>query len=128
MKKSTIPNAGNGLFTTVPRKTGNKITNYAGTNTGYTREDRERGHLFGGDYVLEMPTRPPTYFNPFRTTDSAGRYSNMARRGDGKANNAGIGYSQRYHQPFLKAIHPIPNATKQHPRELLATYGRNYWQ
>jgi hypothetical protein len=123
IKESAIPHSGMGLYTTVPRRAGQKIAFYG-------KDPYVDHHNQGGDYVLQVKQNPPTFVNPWKTSDSAGRFSNMARRGAGfhgqGSNNAAIGYSAAKHEAFLKAKTGIPAG-----REVKTTYGanaaRDYW-
>jgi hypothetical protein len=127
IKKSTIPGAGLGLFTTIARRPNQRITLYG--KNAYVNHDPDHG----GEYVVQVQKNPPTFVDARRTTDSAGRYANEARRGirggEQGANNAALGYSQRNHEGFLKSKdngRGIPAG-----KELKATYGahsaRDYW-
>ena len=120
IKKSTIPGAGMGLFTTIARKKNARITLY-----DKTMENRDPD--YGGEYVVRVNDH--TVANPYRTTDSAGRYANSVRKGKRNQGltNGGLGYSAQKKEVFVKSLNKgIPAG-----REIKATYGhdaeRMYW-
>ena len=119
IKKSGIPHSGMGLYTTIPVRAGKKIAFY-GKNEFVNRDPD-----YGGTYAVQVKRNSPTFINAWRSTDSAGRFSNMARSGYANqgSNNAGIGYSAVKHSAFIKAgRHGIPAG-----REVKTSYGRSYW-
>ena len=120
IKTSTIPHSGLGIFTTTARKKNDNVARYS--EKSYVNYDDDHG----GDYVLEVKANPPTYVNPYRTTDSSGRYSNTARNRAQGTNNAKISYNPRSKKASIKATANIPA-----DREIKTSYGRNahrdYW-
>jgi hypothetical protein len=122
IKPSHIRGAGLGLYTTVPRPPGRRITDYTG-------EEIVTNRKFGGPYVLTIKDNPPTHIDAYKTSEPGlGRWANAARARDGVRNNAHLSVN---HHPGIIATRPIPNATKRNPREIFVSYGRNarneYW-
>ena len=72
VKKSTIPNANLGLFTTVPRKKGENIVNYTGEIL--TQQEFEKRYPKGNAaYALQAGKH---IIDAIRTDSSVGRYAN----------------------------------------------------
>lgn len=113
VKKSLIPDAGFGLYTTVQRSVGEPIAPY----TGNIVVDRTGN--FGGDYVLQIKRNPPTYIDSRHTNTGVARYANSNRAG---INNAQLTYNARQRKATLRARARIrPN------QEIYTAYGRDYW-
>lgn len=116
IKKSSIPRAGDGLYTTVRRKKGERITTYDGQVVVNPPAD------WGGAYVLQLKKHPPTFVDAKRTDSAPGRYSNNCRRGQ-CVNNAHMRPTlQRGVQGSIKATRPIAAG-----KEVYTAYGRSYW-
>jgi hypothetical protein len=111
IKKSGIPGAGMGLYTTVPRKKNDKLGVYKGKRVF---------HPIDGPYVLQIAENE--FVDANRSTDGPMRYANMARRGNGLRNNANFKMNWRERVPIVKATMNIPAG-----KEILANYGRDYW-
>ncbi|MDR3571308.1 MAG: SET domain-containing protein [Candidatus Pacebacteria bacterium] len=116
IKKSGLPGAGFGVYTTVPRREGDKLGEYKGKRVF---------HPIDGPYVLQIAANE--FVNANRSTDGPMRYANMARRGDqidGRParNNANFKVNWRLRVPIVKASKNIPAG-----KEILANYGRDYW-
>lgn len=121
IQKSQIRGGGFGLWSTVPRKKKQRVTDYTGEKV--ISHDPE----FGGAYVLQIKDHPPTFIDARKTTESAGRYSNTSRARDGFRNNAHLSVSHRYNKAGIVMTQNLPNATKQHPREIFTAYGGTYF-
>ena len=121
IKKSTIPGAGMGLFTTIDRRAHRKVAPYTGE---YVTKPQDN---YGGDYVISLnapPNAPPfKYVDARKTTDGAGRFANNARRGDHKTNNSHLYTNPNSQEAKVVASRNIPAGT-----EILAKYGNNYWR
>jgi hypothetical protein len=109
IKKSTIPGAGLGLFAAKDFKKDTKVVDYKGEVSD---------HASGGDYDLEI--KPNKFVNANKSI-YVGSYSNMARRGDGKTNNAKLTAYQS--EGRIKSTRPIKAGG-----EVLTSYGRSYWR
>ena len=120
IKKSTIPGAGMGLFTTVPRRAHRMVAPYTGE---YVTKPQDN---FGGDYVISLnapPDAPPfKYVDARKTTDGAGRFANNARSRDRRTNNSHLSANRNSREGKVVASRNIPANT-----EILARYGHNYW-
>jgi hypothetical protein len=102
--KSQIHKAGLGLYTTIPRRKNQQVTEYSGKKVFSDDPD------FGGAYVLQI--NDGEYIDARKTTTAAGRFSNNARRGDGYKNNAHLSVSRRYKTANIVMSNNVPNATK----------------
>jgi hypothetical protein len=109
IKRSQIPHAGLGLFTTKDFKKDTKVVDYKGEISD---------HASGGDYDLEIT---PNKFVNANKSKYVGGYSNMARRGDGKTNNAKL--TAYRGEGRIKSTKPIKAG-----KEVLTSYGREYWK
>jgi hypothetical protein len=118
IKKSTLPNAGMGLFTTIKRKAGDKIAPYDGKTVLSNDPD------YGGAYILQVKKNPPTFIDAAATTSGAGRFSNMAKRGQG-GNNAKLAawFTRGGAHASIKA-----GKTINPGKEVLTNYGADYWK
>lgn len=119
VKKSQIPGAGLGLYTTVRRPAHRMVAPYSGT----LHEHNEPGG-YGGDYVVQLNNRPPYKFvDANKSTDAAGRFSNMARRKDRFTNNAHLTADPKTHMAkVVSNERPIAAG-----REIFTKYGNSYW-
>lgn len=115
IKKSNIPTAGLGLFTTKFIPAGAVICKYTGDTV--IEEDRD----WGNPYALQVKERPPTYIDASRSNTAEGRYAN-----DGKSvrkNNSYLLYNRRKQEGYLQSARDIqPN------EEILCSYGDDYWK
>ena len=119
IKKSTVPNAGLGLFARRAFKKGEIVARYTGdlieTQAG---EDRRDG--FGGSkYVLEMSERVSV--DAARTNTADGRMCNDPR-GSGKRANVKFSVNQQTKTATVRAKRAIAAG-----EELLLSYGRGFW-
>ena len=121
IKKSTIPGAGMGLFTTVQRRAHRMVAPYTGE---YVTRPQDN---YGGDYVVSLngpPQAPPyKYVDARKTTDGAGRFSNNARRQDHKTNNSHLSANSNSRDAKVVASRNIPAGS-----EILTKYGNDYWR
>ena len=107
IKKSNIPEAGLGLFTTIPRQKKDYLTNYKGVKSATKVQ---------GDYVFKNGS---TYIDAKYTNSCAGRFINNNRNGN---NNSKFSAARRY---------PVTiSATKKIKAgdEITVPYGREYWR
>lgn len=120
IKKSTLPNAGKGLFTKVAIPKGTKITEYKGEILTWRAvekmADERNGYVFyfNRNYVIDA----------WQTKKGVAHYANDARgltRVKGINNNAE--YDTIGKRCFIVATKDIPPKT-----EILVGYGAEYWQ
>mgnify|MGYP002789398993 CR=1 FL=1 len=119
VKTSTIPNAGNGLFTKKAIKKGERIIEYKGVISTWKEvkdEDGKNGYIFyvNRNHVINAKPRK----------SALARYANDARglvRIKGLLNNCE--YETEGTRAFIIAKKDIPANT-----EILVDYGNEYWQ
>jgi hypothetical protein len=115
IKKSNIPSAGLGLFTTKFIPVGAIICKYTGDLV------IEQDPDYGNPYALQVKKRPPTYIDASRSNTAEGRYAN-----DGKSvrkNNSYLLYNRKKQEGYLQSARDIqPN------EEILCSYGDDYWK
>lgn len=119
IKKSTLPGAGKGLFTTEPIARGTRIVEYKGTITTWKDADHREG---ANAYIY--------YVNRNHTIDAhhhrkaLARYANDAK---GLSRVPGILNNCTYHidgvRVYIVAMKAIPAGS-----ELLVGYGKEYWE
>jgi len=117
IKKSVIPEAGKGLFTTKPVKKGTRIAEYRGKITTWKKAKQDPGdnaYIFyvNRDHVIDAkPSR------------AKARYANDA---SGLSRVKGITNNSRYIEDgvkvFIEAKKNIPAGS-----EILVGYGKDYW-
>ena len=118
VKKSVLPQAGKGLFTTKPIKKGTRIVEYKGrikTWKDASREDVENPYIFyvKRDHVIDA--------KPYKKAKA--RFANDAKglkKIKGVVNNAK--YVEDGLRVFLEAKMDIPAGA-----EILVDYGKEYW-
>ncbi|WP_276366582.1 SET domain-containing protein [Chryseolinea sp. H1M3-3] len=119
IKKSTIPNAGKGLFTKKPIAKGTRIIEYIGRRSKWKDvkdEDGKNGYIFyiNRNHVIDA----------LRTTTAFARYANDARglvRIKGLLNNSD--YVVDGLKAYIEAKRDIPAGG-----EILVDYGKDYWK
>jgi SET domain-containing protein len=119
IKKSTIPNAGMGLFTKKAIAKGTRIIEYTGKRTKWKDvkdEDGKNGYIFyiNRNHVIDA----------LRTKKALARYANDARglvRIKGLLNNAD--YVVDGLKAFIETKRDIPAGG-----EILVDYGKDYWK
>jgi SET domain-containing protein len=119
VKKSGLPGAGKGLFTTGFIPEGTRITEYKGkikTWKEAKKEDGENNYIFylNRNHVIDAKPRKK----------SLARYANDARgvtRVKGVKNNSI--YSTEGLKVYIEAIRDIPPG-----EEILVDYGKEYWE
>ncbi|HMK04768.1 MAG TPA: SET domain-containing protein [Ferruginibacter sp.] len=118
IKRSSIPNAGKGLFTKVFIPKGQVITEYKGKITTWEDADHDDGKNL---YIY--------YVNKHYVIDAKNRKSALARYandGNGFKKTRGNSNNSTYiienNRVFIKAIKNI-----QPGSEILVSYGRTYW-
>ncbi|MFM7329937.1 MAG: SET domain-containing protein [Bacteroidota bacterium] len=118
IKRSRIPSAGKGLFTTRPIKKSQRILEYKGR----LRLWREAKHEDSTNTYLLRVSRTHV-IDARRTLSSLGRYANDARgisRIEGLKNNAE--YVTDGNRCFMEATRSIPAGS-----EIFVGYGREFW-
>ncbi|HSV10824.1 MAG TPA: SET domain-containing protein [Hanamia sp.] len=119
IKKSKIPGAGNGLFTTIFIAKGTRIIEYKGRITSW--KDVLNGKEFNA-YVYYVNRN--LVIDGMKRKKSLGRYANDAgglNKIDGISNNTR--YVVEDNRVFLEAKKDIPAG-----EEILVSYGREYWK
>jgi SET domain-containing protein len=118
VKPSTLPNAGNGLFTTVFIPKGTRIVEYKGRITTWNdvKDDHENGYIYtvNNNHVIDAK----------KTLRALARYANDARgisRIKGLINNCD--YVNEGLRAFIESKKDI-----QPGEEILVSYGNEYWQ
>lgn len=119
IKKSTIPNAGKGLFTKKPIAKGTRIIEYTGKRTTWKEvkdEDGKNGYIFyinRNNVIDALPTKK-----------AYARYANDARglvRIKGLLNNSD--YIVDGLKAYIESKKDIPAGG-----EILVDYGKDYWK
>jgi SET domain-containing protein len=117
VKPSTIPGAGNGLFTKVFIPEGTRIVEYKGRITTWeeVKNDSENAYILtvNPDYVIDaLPCK-----------EALARYANDAK---GLQKVRGITNNSKFYtygqQVFIEAVKDIPAGN-----EILVSYGKEYW-
>jgi hypothetical protein len=115
IRRSTIPEAGLGLFTTIDRERGTNICTYAGRII----IDLENTSTVEGPYVLQVgKNNPQVYIDAARTNSCYGRYANS---GGSRRNNCQLIYDRINRKAWLRATKKIKAGS-----ELFTAYGRSY--
>ncbi len=117
VKKSVIPKAGKGLFTTRPVKKGTRIAEYKGKITTWKKVKMDPGD---NPYIFYV-TR--NYVIDAKKSRARARYANDAKgltRIKGISNNSQ--YIEEGKKVFIEAKKDIPAGS-----EILVDYGREYW-
>ena len=112
IKKSPI--AGLGLFTTVPIARGVNVAPYTG-NIVVSHDPN-----FGGDHVLQIRRRPPTYIDARRSNTGEGRFANS---NIGGRNNGKLIFNTRSQKAYVQAASSIAAGS-----EITVPYGAAYWR
>lgn len=118
IKKSTLPNAGKGLFTRVDITKGTRIVEYKGRLQPW-REVKEQDGING--YLMYINRN--VVINALPSIKTFGRYANDARgltRLNGVRNNAE--YVSEGNRCFIEATRNIKAG-----EEILVGYGKEYW-
>ncbi len=117
VKRSTIPGAGNGLFTTIDIAKGTWIAEYKGRITTW----KEVAHESTNMYLYTVNNKH--VIDARRTLKSLARYANDARgftRTKGVTNNCI--YVNDGTRVFVESTKKIPAGS-----EILVAYGKEYW-
>lgn len=118
VKKSTLPDAGKGLFTTKFIPKGARIVEYKGRISDWKSAEHEKG---SNKYLFYVRRDHVINAEPFKK--ALARYANDARgmkRKKGVTNNAL--YTQEGLKIFIEAKRDIPAGS-----EILVDYGKEYW-
>lgn len=119
VKKSTLPGAGKGLFTTVDIPKGKRIVEYKGTRTTWAEvedDDGKNGYIF---YITKK-----NVIDALPHKEALGRYANDARgmsKIDGIRNNAE--YIIDKGRCYIDAMKDIKAGA-----EILVSYSADYWR
>ena len=118
VKESTIPGAGEGLFTSKTISKGERIIEYKGKVTNW----EDANHMEGLNPYIYFATEDHV-IDAFKYKKSLARYANDARgmkKIKGILNNAE--YVQEDVRVFIEAKKEIPAGS-----EILVAYGKEYW-
>ena len=118
VKKSALPQAGKGLFTTKPIKKGTRIVEYKGKITTWKEVNHEEG---SNPYIFYVKRDHVIDAKPFPKAKA--RFANDARgfrKIKGLVNNAK--YVEEGLRVFIEAKKDIPPGS-----EILVDYGKEYW-
>lgn len=121
IKKSGIPGAGKGLFTTFAIKKEQRIMEYTGEKLSWIEVKKRYPDLSLMDYIFHAG--PNNWIDSHRTPESLARYANDAKgltRTIRIRNNSE--YRVRKGIPYLFAVKNIPAGG-----EILVDYGDDYW-
>lgn len=117
VKKSTIPGAGQGLFTKILIEKGTRIVEYKGRLTKWKEVEND----YKNGYIYSINARDVIDAKTYKK--ALGRYANDAC---GIVKKKGIPNNSRYVSDGLKiyieAIKDIPAGS-----EILVAYGKEYW-
>lgn len=119
VKKSTLPGAGKGLFTTVDIPKGKRIVEYKGTRTTWAEvedDDGKNGYIF---YITKN-----NVIDALPHKEALGRYANDARgmsKVEGIRNNAEYIISKG--RCYIDAMKDISAGS-----EILVSYSADYWR
>lgn len=122
VRKSRIPNAGKGLFTTSPIRKGDVIVEYKGENLTWEQCcKRNKKHPDQAPYLFFVSKN--NCVDAEYTLDALARYANDAEgyvQIKGKKNNSE--YRVIKSKPYIVATAPIKAGA-----EILVSYGGDYW-
>ncbi len=118
VKTSTLPNAGNGLFTKIDLKKGDVVTEYIGRRRTWAQveDDVDNGYIYHIDdeNVIDAKNNKASF----------GRYANDAaglQRVQGLHNNSE--YFEKEKKVFIRAKKNIAAG-----HEIFVSYGNRYWK
>lgn len=118
-KKSTLPNAGKGLFTKVAIEKGTRICEYKGRKTDWKDVKEDEGE---NGYIFFINNK--TVIDALKSIKTFGRYANDA---SGYVKVKGLNNNAEYviegKRCFIDAIKDIPAKS-----EIFVSYGKEYWQ
>lgn len=118
VKKSSLPGAGKGLFTTAFIPKGTRIVEYKGKITTWKEVQHDNG---ANGYIYYVKRNH--VIDAGKYTRSLARYANDGRglrRTPGVANNAE--YVEDDGRVYIEAVKDIPAGS-----EILVSYGKEYW-
>ena len=113
IKKSNIPNAGKGLFTTKYIPKGAVIAGYTGERV------INKDPNYGNPYALQI--KKYTFIDASKSNTAEGRFANDCR--GACKNNALLQYDKANKKAFLAAKHNIKAGS-----EITTSYGKDYWK
>jgi len=119
IKKSSIPGAGNGLFTTTAIPKGTRIAEYKGRHTTWKEVDHRNGtnmyiYYVNKNFVIDARTYPKAlarYANDAKGLTIVKQLSNNCH------------YVKDGTRVFIESLKNIPAGS-----ELLVSYGEEYWE
>lgn len=120
VKKSTLPNAGKGLFTKVDIPKGTRITEYKGRVMTWADVKKETDDHYG--YVFWFNNQ--FVIDAWQTTKGVAHYANDARgivKVKGVLNNSD--YETEELRCYIVATKDIPKGS-----EIFVDYGKDYWK
>jgi hypothetical protein len=126
ISKSTIPEAGRGLFTSIDRRPGDYICKYEGNYIRFKKNESMEALDFGGDYVLQL--NKTTFIDASDPNSGPGRFANNCRKSNinktlrVKGNNSHFTSNSKTKQAYIKATKFIPANS-----EIFVAYGNKYW-
>ena len=116
IKKSTVENAGLGLFITKPIANDKKTADYDG------KKVISHDPNYGGTYVLQVKQHPPTFVDASKTNAGLGRWMN--HKPLATANNKFVVYRGK---AYMKSTKPIIPTNRKGEKELFVPYGDDYF-
>lgn len=131
--KSTIPNAGNGLFTLKDRDTDEIIAKYLGQRINVKELNKRYGKGLA-TYATRVG-RTGTYIDAAKTPSGMARYANDVRgtnkqpnaelRVTGKTKRAGVNLVAK--RPIRTTSQRNSKGKRENRKEILLDYGEEYW-
>lgn len=119
--KSTIPNAGNGLFTLKDRKKGETVTQYRGKVL--TKDQAEEKYPGNTQAPYMIKVNKNKYIDAAETPAGMARYAN---HGNPRKQNAKLART-RAQKVVVKTTKKIDVPAKE-KKEILVDYGKDYWK
>ena len=119
VKPSEIKGAGLGLYTTLPRKTNERIAKYGGVITDAQHVDESSNYVLqlAANKLIDAKDALHSDYARF-SNDAAANYGNTGRK-----NNAKLSFPNATNTASVKASRPIKAKS-----EVYTSYGRDYWK
>ena len=118
VKPSSIPGAGNGLFTTVLIPKGTRIIEYKGRRSTWNDANHDDGK---NPYIFFINSK--NVIDALKYPKSLARFANDAKGiGKVKGINNNCEYAVEGHRVFIESFKDIPAGA-----EILVAYGKDYW-
>lgn len=135
IRKSTIPKAGAGVFTTVLRKTGDELMSYEGTyhneywNQKHVALERQsKQHVSPLEYTIELADEKTGKGIGVYINASEARRSSNRRYLAAKINHAGARHANCKFQRSGNRVIVVVTKAIEARAELFVTYGREFWE